>query len=215
MRSVQLKDFDSGDRALFLKLYVRLQLIAGPLLAIICIGAAGKQWIPVWFSVILVLLNPVMVYGLARLLFAGMDRAATGLTNMVYAGGGHPLSPPHSGIESLEVRGFYVEAAEGWRKHLLEYPGDNQARFKFADLCRRHLDRPDEAEGVLLEVRRSNPTEAEERQASNLLIDLFHATGQIDREIVELARFADEWKGTKAGTDAGRRLAELKERLNS
>ncbi|HWA16770.1 MAG TPA: hypothetical protein VG817_10060, partial [Gemmatimonadales bacterium] len=74
-----------------------------------------------------------------------------------------------------------------------------------------HLDRPDEAEGVLLEVRRSNPTDAEERQASNLLIDLFHATGQVDREIVELARFADRWKGTKAGSDAASRLRELKQ----
>jgi hypothetical protein len=206
-----MKDIDSADRALFLKLYVRLQLIAGPLILGISIGAAVKEWIPVWLGIVLVLLNPAIVYALSFGLFWAMDRTAVGFTNMVYAGGGHPLTPPHSGIESLEARGLYVQAAERWRQHLLEHPGDNQARFKLADLCRRNLDRADEAEGVLLEVRRSSPTEAEERQASNLLIDLFHSTGRFDREMVELARFADRWKGTKAGKDAAARLRELKQ----
>jgi hypothetical protein len=206
----RLTDFDSGDRALFLKLYLRLLLIGGPLLLIIIGGAVARGWIPAWLGIILAILDPGLIYLLARAVFWLIDRSATGFTNMVYAGGGHPLSPPHSAIESLEVRGFPVEAAAAWRQHLLEFPADNQARFKLAALCHRQLDRADEAEGVLLEVRRSNPTEAEERQASNLLIDLFHATGQFDREIVELARFSDRWNGTKAGKDATRRLRELK-----
>ncbi len=204
-------DFDSADRALFLKLYIRLLLVGGPLLLVIIGGSVAKGWIPLWLGVILAILDPGIIYLLARGLFWLMDRGATGFARMVYAGGGHPLPPPHSAIESLEVRGFHVEAAAGWREHLLQFPGDNQARFKLATLCHRHLDRADEAEGVLLEVRRSNPTEGEERQASNLLIDLFHATGQLDREIVELARFADRWKGTKAGNDATLRLRELKQ----
>lgn len=206
-----LEDLDSADRAQFIKLYVRTLLIGGPMLAIIFAGLAGDGRIPVWLAVILILLDPVIVYLMARGLFWGMGQAAEGFTNMVYAGKGHPLDPPHSGIESLEARGFYLEAAEGWRQHLQQYPHDNQARFKLADLCRRHLDRADEAEGVLLEVRRSNPTEPEERQASNLLIDLFHATGERDREIVELARFADRWNNTRAGSDAAHRLKELKQ----
>jgi hypothetical protein len=206
----RLTDLDSADRALFLKLYIRLLLIGGPLLLVIIGGAVAKGWIPPWLGVILAILDPGMIYLLARGLFWLMDRGAIGFANMVYAGGGHPLAPPHSAIESLEVRGFYVEAADGWRQHLLQFPGDNQARFKLATLCHRQLGRADEAEGVLLEVRRSNPTDAEERQASNLLIDLFHATGQRDREIVELARFADRWKGTVAAADASRRLRELK-----
>lgn len=210
-RDIPLPDFDSGDRALFLKLYVRLVLVCGPLIAVIIIGAAMKRWIPIWVAAILLLLDPVIVYYMARGVFWLIERGATGLANMVYAGAGHPLPPPHSGIESLEIRGLYFQAAEAWRTHLVRHPRDNQARFKLADLCRRHLDRPDEAEGVLLEVRRSTPTESEERQASNLLIDLFHATGQFEREIVELARFADCWKGTKAGSDAAARLRELKQ----
>lgn len=210
-----LSDHDSADRAQFLKLYIRLQLIAGPLIALAGIGAAKRGWIPLWLSLVLLLLNPAIVYLLARAIYYLIDRTAAGLVTMVYAGGGEPGGPPHSGIESLEARGRYPEAAAAWRSHLLEYPGDNQARFKLADLCRRHLDRPDEAEGVLLEVRRSQPTEADERQASNQLIELFHATGQVDREIVELARFADRWKGTRAGADAARALAALKEKYTS
>lgn len=206
-----LTDFDSADRALFLKLYIRILLIGGPLLLVIIGGAMANGWIPIWLGIILMILDPGIVYLIARAVFWLIDRGATGFTRMVYAGGGHPLAPPHSAIETLEVRGFYREAAEGWRLHLQQFPEDNQARFKFATLCRMHLDREDEAEGVLLEVRRSNPTEAEERQASNLLIDLFHATGQFDREIVELARFADRYRGTKAGSDAAARLRELKQ----
>jgi hypothetical protein len=201
---------DSADRAQFLKLYLRLLLIGGPLFILSFLMAASNGWIPTWLALILCLLTPALVYLLARLLFWAMDRTATGIATMVYAGGGHPLGPAHSGIESLAARGFYVEAADGWRRHLLECPADNLARFKLADLCRRHLDRDDEAEGVLLEVRRSTPNDAEERQASNLLIELFHATGQKDREMVELARFADRWKGTTAAADAKRRLEELK-----
>lgn len=215
MTNQRVPSIDSADRAMFLKLYVRLLLIGGPLFMLSFVLAWGQKWIPGWAAILLCLLTPGILYVAAKGLFWMMDRTAVGFTNMVYAAGGHPLSPPHSAIESLEIRGFYVEAAEAWRQHLLQYPQDNQARFKFAMLCRQHLDRPDEAEGVLLEVRRSNPTEAEERQASNLLIDLFHSTAQLDREIVELARFTDRWKGTKAGKDAAARLKELKGGMTS
>jgi hypothetical protein len=201
---------DSAERGQFIKLYGQLCIGAGPLLLFALYAAVQYKWIPVWAALLLALCIPGVLYPVARLLFWAMDRAARGFTDMVLAGGGHPLPPAHSGMESLEARGFYVEAAAAWRQHLLEFPADNLARFKLAALCRRHLDREDEAEGVLLEVRRSSPTDADERQASNLLIDLFHATGQRDREMVELARFSDRWKGTAAAADATRRLAELK-----
>jgi hypothetical protein len=215
MQLPRLSDIDSADRALFLKLYIRILLIGGPLLLMLIGGAVAKGWIPVWLGIILMMLDPVIVYYIARVMFWLIDRSAVGFTTMVYAGGGHPLAPPHSNIEALEIRGLYSQAAEQWRQHLLQHPNDNSARFKLATLCRKHLDREDEAEGVLLEVRRSNPTDADERQASNLLIDLFHATGQRDREIVELARFADRWKHTKAGTDAALRLRELKQQMDA
>lgn len=210
----RLTDIDSADRAMFLKLYIRTLLIAGPLLIVGFVMAWTNGWISGWVALLLSLSVPGQIYLTSLGLFWLMDRSAVGFTRMVYAGGGHPLGPPHSGIESLEARGLYVEAAAAWRQHLLQHPTDNQARFKFAMLCRQQLDRADEAEGVLLEVRRSNPTDAEERQASNLLIDLFHATGQFDREIVELARFADRWKGTRAGNDATLRLRQLKQEHN-
>lgn len=146
-------------------------------------------------------------------MFWGMDRAAVGFTTMVYAGSGHPLPPPHSGIESLEVRGFYPEAAEAWRAHLLRFPNDHAARLKLADLYLRRLDNPAAAEALYIEVRQGQPEAKEERLAANLLIELYRATGRVDRQIVELARFAERWKGTTAGADAVRTLKALKEGL--
>jgi hypothetical protein len=142
-----------------------------------------------------------------------MERSATGFAQMVLAGGNLTPEPAHSGMESLIARGFYPEAAEQFRAHLLAAPGDHAARFKLADLYRRHLDNPLAAERLYLEVRSAKVAPREEMFAGNMLIELYRETGRQDRQIVELARFAERWRGTAAGRSAAAALKELKRDL--
>ena len=66
------------------------------------------------------------------------------------------------------------------------------------------------AERLYLEVRRSSPTPHQEMAATNGLIDPYRRTGHRDRLTVELARFADRYRGTPQGEAAARELKELK-----
>jgi hypothetical protein len=144
-----------------------------------------------------------------------MDRSATGLSNMVMAAGNLPPDPAHSPYETLAIRGFYNEAAEAYRNHLLEKPADHLARVKLAELYIKHLANLEAAEQLYLDVRRNKPSPREDRLASNLLIELYRKMGKKDRLMVELGRFAEQFKGTRAAEDAAKSLKELKEELRA
>lgn len=204
---------DSAERAQFLKLFINLLPPAFILLA----GGEGlayaKGWIGGWSLLILILLDVPLIYLLSYFMFHMMDRGATGISNMVLAAGNLPPDPAHSSFESLTARGFYAEAVEAYRAHLVEKPGDNLARVKLADLYVRHLNNVEAAEQLYLEIRRGKPSPKEDRLASNLLIELYRKTGRRDRLMVELGRFAEQFKGTRAAEDAARTLHEMKEEI--
>src|SRR5262245_33151874 len=125
---------DSAERAQFLKLFINL---LPPAFIMLAGGEAlgyAKGWIGGWTLLILILLDIPIIYGFSYLVFQAMDRSATGLSNMVMAAGNLPPDPAHSPFETLAVRGFYPEAAEAYRNHLLEKPNDHLARIKLADL---------------------------------------------------------------------------------
>lgn len=208
-----LKDFHSGERGQFLKLFLYQLAYVVPLLVVGEVFAYGKGWIGGWTLLVMLLLDVPATYLFARLLFALMDRSAAGIVNMALAGGNLPPDPAHSSYESLAARGFYREAAEGYRAHLAAKPGDHLARIKLADLYLQHLGDPAAAEQLYLEIRKGQPSPREERLATNLLIELYRKTGRRDRLVVELARFADRYRGTRAGEDAGRALRELKDEM--
>jgi len=210
-----LSSVDAAERAQFLRLFVTLLPGAYFLLTAAEGLAYGKDAIGGWVFLLLLALNVPIIFGFSLLLFHMMDRSASGLSSMVYAGGGHPPDPAHSGCEALAARGFYPEAAEAYRAHLLEKPGDHLARVKLAELCHTHLNDPDAAEQLYLEIRRGKPSPREDRLASNLLIELYRKTGRKDRLMVELGRFAAQWPGTRAAEDAARTLKEMKEELRN
>ncbi|MEO8633689.1 MAG: hypothetical protein ABI587_00290 [Gemmatimonadales bacterium] len=204
---------DTGERAQFLKLFVRLAIPGTVLLAIGEAMALGRGWIsPVGFFFLLLLDLP-MLYLLALLIFRLIDSSASGFTTMVLAGGNLTPEPAHSGMESLVARGFYPEAAEQFRAHLITAPNDHAARFKLADLYRRHLADPLAAERLYLEVRNGRVSPREEMFAGNMLIELYYETGRQDRQIVELARFAQRWRGTAGGRSAAQALKEMKQEM--
>ena len=59
-------------------------------------------------------------------------------------------------------------------------------------------------------MRRLSQDARELFRAHNGLIDLHTKTGRNDRLKVELARFADRYRGSPPGQEAARRLSELK-----
>ena len=207
---IPLSSEDAAERAQFLQLFVHLLPYALLLLLAGEGTAYARGMIGGWVLLLLVLLNVPLIFGFSLLVFWMMDRSASALSKMVYAGGNLPPDPAHSSIEALAARGFYTEAAEAYRNHLVARPTDHAARLKLAELYRSQLNEPEAAERLYLEIRRGNPTPKEDRLASNLLIELYRATGRRDRLMVELARFAAQWKGTRAGDDAARALREMK-----
>jgi hypothetical protein len=211
MPRLPLTSTDAADRAQFLKLFVWL---FGP--AYVILGAAEvfafvKEWIGPATLVLLLLANVPVLFLLALVLSASLERAANGIANTLYAGGNLPPSPAHSGMDSLVARGLYREAAGAYSAHLVRHPQDNLARIKLAQVHRDHLGEPEVAERLLQEVRRNRPKPRDEFMAANLLIELHRSTGRRDRLMVELARFADRYKGTRAGRDAARALKEMKQ----
>jgi tetratricopeptide (TPR) repeat protein len=129
---------------------------------------------------------------------------------MMTGAGNLPPAPSFSLQESLVARGNYREAVSSYEEHLERSPGDFHARLALASLWRDHLNDPGAAERLLLEARRKSPPHNVEFAIGNALIDLYHRSGQRGRELAELARFAERFKGTAEGARAREALVRIK-----
>jgi hypothetical protein len=207
-----LRSPDAADRAQFLKLLSWILPVGFILLTLgETLGfAQGRYGLAAYLA--LLLLNLPGLFLMSLVVFRLLEGSATGLTRMVYALHDLPPEPAHSAFESLVARGFYLEAAEGYRAHLAAHPEDHLARIKLAALCREHLGDPAGAERLYLEVRHGRPSPRLEFLVGNLLLELYRAEGREDRLVGELARFAERWKRTRPGAEAARALRELKQR---
>ncbi|MDH4131268.1 MAG: hypothetical protein OEV95_05615 [Gemmatimonadota bacterium] len=201
---------DAAERAQFLHFAVR----AGPPVFFLLCAAESfllmKDRIGGGLFLILLLLNVPFTIGMMLAVWRLIEGTARGFTKMVYAGGNLPPTPEHSAHESLVARGFYAEAIAAYRAHVAGNPLDNLARLKLAAVYRDHAGDPLAAEQLFLEVRRTRPTPQEEIFASNMLIELYRTTGRRDRLRVELARFADRYRGTRGGRSAAELLRDIK-----
>jgi len=167
-------------------------------------------WISGGMFTLLVLLNfPIAAIGVFAI-HAGVRGAASELVRTVYAARDLPPPRAYPRQEVMIARGQYAEAAGHFRDHMVVEPDDNQARLRLAALLETHLDDAPGAEALYKEVRLRMPTPGEETAAANGLIDLYRRTGQRGRLMVELARFAERYRGSAAGEAAQRELAELK-----
>ena len=122
------------------------------------------------------------------------------------------IAPPPSypRQEVLIAQGRYAEAVDFFRDHIQVEPGDVDARLRLADLLERRLHDLAGAERVYLEVRRLPATPRQQMTAANGLIDVYRKTGNRGRLMVELARFAERYRGSPAADGAARELKELK-----
>ena len=198
-----------GERAQRLKLIVWL---GGPTYVILAAAELKLAWqgrISPAVLLLLLVLNFGFIALVAWLILRSTEGAGHAFTRTVYAHGNIARDPTFSAEESLIIRGKTAEAEKLLRDRILARPAELEAQLKLAALLEQ-LERPDEAERIYLDVRRSHPSPRVEMTAVNRLLNLYRRTGRHDRLKVELARFADRWKGTSAGDHAGRLLRELK-----
>jgi len=201
---------DAAERAQFLSFALRAGLPVCFLLCAADFFLLMKGRIGGGLFLFLLLLNVPFTIGVVLAAWKMIGGTARGFTHIVYAGGNLTPTPEHSAHESLVARGFYVEAIAAFRAHVAENPRDNLARLKLAAVYRDHANDPLAAEQLFLEVRRTQPTPQEEIFTSHMLIELYRTTGRRDRLRVELARFADRYRGTRGARAAADLLREIK-----
>lgn len=210
-RSAGPPEVDQAARAQLL----RVTVYFGPA----CFSILGAMWyflvfvrgaLPGWSYPFLLLLDvPLTVAGVFGVYHA-TTRTAVGFTNIVLAAGNIAAPPSYPRQEVLIARGEYREAAEYFEDHIRVDPADVEARLRLADLLERQLSDPAGAERVYLDARRAHPTPREEARIANALIDLYRKMDRRDRLVVELARYADRYRGTRAGDAAARELRQIK-----
>lgn len=161
-------------------------------------------WLPVVATVVGALVGQVV--------YKASHGAATGLFRVLLATRGIDAGPGFSAEDALIMQGRHADAAASFRRWLAEHPEDHEARLRLAALARDHLTSPDEAERLLTTVRDSpSVSPRQEVAARQALIDLHARTGATGRQMAELARFADRYRGTPAGDAARETLRRMKD----
>lgn len=211
--ATRLRDTDLADRAQLLRVVVFFGPACFVMLSLAWYFCREKGWISGWLFVVLLLLNiPITIAGIFAI-HRAVGAASTGLVKTIFAAGDIAPPPTYPRQDVLIVRGQYAEAADCFRDHLQIEPADHEARLRLAWLLEMHLQRYDEAERLYLDIRRARPPARPHHlmRAANGLIDLYRKTGRSDRLMVELARFADRYRGSPLADGAARELRELKE----
>lgn len=157
------------------------------------------------------LLGPITGAVIAGLVWLGAGIGSRAIVSTISGAGNIKRAPSYSLQESLVVRGRFAEAEAAYRAHLREHSGDLDAHLALAVLVRDQLNDSERAERILREARLRTPTWAQEYAIANALIDLYRKTSQVGKEMAELARFADRYKGTDGGRRAREALRRLKE----
>jgi tetratricopeptide (TPR) repeat protein len=205
-----LKDVDSAERAYLLKVAVFFGPPCFVMLSMAWYFCQRQGWISSGVFLLLLVLNvPLTVAGIFAIHRAA-TATSTGLVKTIFAAGDIPPPRTYPRQDVLIVRGQYAEAADYFRDHIRIEPDDHEARLQLAHLLETRLQGYDEAERLYQEVRRMQPDPRQEMRVGNGLIDLYRRTGRGDRLRVELARFADRYRGTAAGDAAARQLNEFR-----
>lgn len=147
-----------------------------------------------------------------QVVYKASDDAATGLFRILFATKGIDAGPGFSAEDALMMQGRHADAAARFRQWLVAHPDDHEAQLRLAALARDHLENPEEAERLLTTVRDSpKASPRQEAAARQALIDLHARTGATGRQMAELARFADRYRGTAAGNAARETLRRMKD----
>jgi len=203
-----MKNSDAGDAGLTLKARVLIGIPLWILLLAAELAFIRPRGLLAWIGILG--FNAGLNYLLAEMVLRSSGAAARGFAKMVYATGDLAPTPGYSAQESLVARGFYTEAVESYAELLREHPEDVNARLNLAWIHWKHRGDPQAAERIYLAIRSDTTSPAAQRRALNALIELYRETGRRDRLLVELGRFADQYRGTPEGESTRRYLQELK-----
>lgn len=157
------------------------------------------------------LLGPLTGAVIAVLVWSGVGIGSRAIVSTISGAGNIKRAPSYSLQESLVIRGKIEAAAAAYQAHLVEHPGDLDAHLALAALVRDHQNDPERAERLFRDARDRSPTAAQEYAIANALIDLYRTTGQVGKEMSELARFADRYRDSDGGRRAREALRRLKE----
>ena len=205
-----LKDVDAFERVQLIRVVVWFAPACLIILSFLWYFLWEQGAIATWLFLVLLALTPVFAAGGVLAIHHGTGRASVSLVHTLYSAGNIPPPRTYPRQDVLIVRGQYREAAEYFRDHLTIEPADNEARLRLADILEARLNDAAGAEQLYLEVRGANPDRGQEMRAANGLIDLYRKQGRRDRLMVELARFADRYRGTPGAEAAARLLREVK-----
>lgn len=202
---------DAAERAQLLRITV---LLGGPVLFI---GALALYFVlrgthlPGAVVLLLYLLLLPLTWGVILFVDAATTHSAAGVVAALHAAHGAPRPQGFSRQEALVAQGRHEEAATAYRLHLLGAPHDIAAMVALGRLLAGPLGDAAEAEAAYLAARPLASGTGWERVVANDLIDLYERTGQDGRMRVELARFADRYRGTREGDAAAERLRAMRE----
>jgi hypothetical protein len=202
---------DLAERAQLLRITV---LLGGPTLVI---GAFTIFFIfhrfhpPAWlFLPSLLLLFPLTV-ALILVVEAVTTRSAQGVVTALHAAHARAPGTGFSRQESLVAQGRPQEAVTAYRQRIIEHPEDVAAMVALARLLEGALGDADGAEELYRRARAERPGGDWERIIGNDLIDLYGRWGMDGKLRAELARFAEQYRGTQAGQAARAHLDRLKD----
>ena len=202
---------DTAEQAQLLRITV---LLGGPVLFIGALAlyfALRNVHLSSAVVLLLYLLLLPATWGVILLVEAATTRSAAGVVTVLHAAHTAPRPQGFSRQEALVAQGRHEEAAEAYRIHLLEAPHDIAALVALGRLRAGPLGDGASAEATYLSARRLEAGTGWERVIANDLIDLYAKTGQEGRMLVELARFADRYRGTMEGDAAAVRLRAMRE----
>lgn len=143
-----------------------------------------------------------------------LSRASTGFVQMVLGAGNIRPDPSFSLEESLIARGEYLHARSALEDRLARGEDITAVQLRLADLNARLIKDPAAAERWYLAARAGRANEQQRWEATNGLVDLYRASGQRGRLMVELARLAETWPTSRAAEQARSDLRALKQGLS-
>lgn len=206
----RLSDRDVGDRTENLRILITL----GPWLFLVLTIVEALLFFrgtlsQTGFFVAVAVLNPVLIFALARVLRHAFEGVAGTFLGTLLSTRGTPHTREFSEMESLIIRGEFVEAAERYQSHLVAYPSDTDAWIRLAVLNAEKLRQTDAAVAHYRRARESGPTPGQETLIGNGLIDLHRAMGNQHALRAELARFARLHQHSAAGRHALEALRQM------
>jgi hypothetical protein len=206
-----LRDIDAADRAHLLKVAVFFGPACFVMLSLLWYFMHKREWISGGVEAMLTVLNIPVTIGAIFAIHRAVGAASSGLVKTIFAVGDIAAPRTYPRQDVLIAQGNYGEAADWFRDHLRIEPGDHEARLRLAQLLETQLKGFDEAERLYLEIRNAPADKKQQLRTANGLIDLYRKTGRIDRLKAELARFADQYRGTPLADGVARELSELKD----